>query len=188
MSVANYPGTTVSVSRGNVSIRECDFEVIDTPGMYSLLPMTDDERVARNILFSSLNGIVVHVVDAKNLDRMLALTFQLKEMGVRLILDVNIVDEADRMGLAIHEDLLEKTLQMPVIKTVSIRGDGIETLKERIYAYAYIPLLIITVLTVLTSTISLSYLFFPDKTKQFFSPSDEALHGIAKTALSPFAL
>src|SRR3989338_3827795 len=64
VTVSNYPGTTVEVSRGRAKIGEEEFEVIDTPGMYSLLPITEEERVARDILLNEKPDIVVHIVDA----------------------------------------------------------------------------------------------------------------------------
>jgi len=135
-SVSNYPGTTVSISRGEVAIRDAKYQVLDTPGLYSLLPITDDERVARNILFDNEDSIIVHVVDSKNIDRMLGLTFQLQEMGLKLILDLNISDEAEQMGMTIDEGALEADLQIPVIKTVSTSGKGLDHLKEKIYELA----------------------------------------------------
>ena len=71
VTVSNYPGTTVDVSRGKVRIESEDFEIIDTPGMYSLLPITEEERVARSLLFEEKPAAVLHVVDSKSLERML---------------------------------------------------------------------------------------------------------------------
>ena len=78
--VSNYPGTTVEVSRGHATLGGERVEVVDTPGMYSLRPITDEERVSRDILLAS-EGTMVHVVDAKNLPRMLPLTLELCMMG-----------------------------------------------------------------------------------------------------------
>lgn len=72
--VSNYPGTTVEVARGQARIGNMTCEVIDTPGMYSLSPITEEERVARALLLKERPNVVVHVVDAKNLNRMLSLT------------------------------------------------------------------------------------------------------------------
>src|SRR3989338_5151431 len=79
VTVSNYPGTTVEVTRGKCRIGEDEFEVIDTPGMYSLLPITEEERVARKILFDEKPDVVIHVMDAKNLERMLVFALQLIE-------------------------------------------------------------------------------------------------------------
>jgi ferrous iron transport protein B len=93
-TVSNYPGTTVEVLRGKVRIGDCDYEVVDTPGMYSFFPVTEEENVARTILFTEQPDAVVHVADAKNIERMLPLTLQLLEAGLPVILVLNIMDEA----------------------------------------------------------------------------------------------
>src|SRR4030042_3759578 len=70
VTVSNYPGTSVEVARGTAAIGGENFEIIDTPGMYSLLPITEEERGARRILLGESPEIVIHVVDARNLERM----------------------------------------------------------------------------------------------------------------------
>ena len=133
--VSNYPGTTVEVTRGKIRIGEDEFEVIDTPGMYSMLPITEEERVARNILLNELPHIVIHIVDAKNLERMLPFTLQLIEAGLPVILDLNIIDEAEKIGMKINLGVLEKELKVPVVATVSTTGRGIDILKGKIEEY-----------------------------------------------------
>ena len=136
VTVSNYPGTTVEVSRGKSKIGEEEFEVIDTPGMYSLRPITEEERVARDILLNEKPDIVIHIVDAKNLERMLPFTLQLIEACLPVILDLNIIDEAEKIGMKIKLDYLEKELKTPVVATVSTTGRGIDILKGRIEEYA----------------------------------------------------
>ena len=136
VTVSNYPGTTVEVSRGKSKIGEEEFEVIDTPGMYSLLPITEEERVARDILLDEKPDIVIHIVDAKNLERMLSFTLQLIEACLPIILDLNIIDEAEKIGMKIKLDYLEKELKVPVVATVSTTGRGIDILKGKIEEYA----------------------------------------------------
>jgi ferrous iron transport protein B len=131
-NVSNYPGTTVEVCRGKMSIETDEFEVIDTPGAYSLAPITEEERVARKILLDETPDIVLHVVDAKNLERMLPFTLQLVEAGVPLLLVLNMIDEAESAGIKIHAELLEKELNIPVVLTASTTGRGILPLKEKI--------------------------------------------------------
>lgn len=135
VNVSNYPGTTVEVSRGVAYINSAEFEIIDTPGMYSLLPITEEERVARKILIKEKSDIVIHVVDAKNLERMLSLTLQLIEAGFPIILVLNIMDEARKEGVEIDIDLLEKELGIPVIGAISTANKGIDELKKRIDQY-----------------------------------------------------
>lgn len=133
VTVSNYPGTTVEVSRGKCTLGDLTVEVVDTPGMYSLLPITEEERVARDILLNESPDAVLHVVDAKNLERMLTFTLQLVEGGLRTVLALNIMDEAKRLGIQIDIPALEERLGIPVVGTVSTTGQGMNELKKRIY-------------------------------------------------------
>lgn len=134
-TVSNYPGTTVEVSRGKGKIGDEEFEVIDTPGMYSLLPLTEEERVARSILLSEEPAAILHVIDAKNLERMLPLTLQLLEAGLPVILVLNIMDEAYKSGIKIDAARLEKELSVPVVEAISTTGKGMDVLRGRIEEY-----------------------------------------------------
>jgi ferrous iron transport protein B len=136
VTVSNYPGTSVEVTSGFADITGEKFEVIDTPGMYSLIPITEEERVGRKILLQERPDIVLHVVDAKNLERMLAFTLQLIEAGLPVILVLNIMDEAQKAGVKIDFTLLEKLLGIPVVGTISTTKKGMDILKERIVGYA----------------------------------------------------
>ena len=136
VTVSNYPGTSVEVTSGFADIKGERFEVIDTPGMYSLTPITEEERVGRKILIQGRPDIVLHVVDAKNLERMLAFTLQLIEAGLPVILVLNIMDEAQKAGIKIDLTLLEKLLGIPVVGTISTTKKGMDILKERIVGYA----------------------------------------------------
>lgn len=130
--VSNYPGTTVELTKGKLIVGGTEYELVDTPGMYSLLPVTEEERVARDILIKDKPDIVLHVADARNLERMLPLTLQLIEAAVPVILVLNIMDEADKEGISIDFELLEKELGIPVVQTVSTTGKGMDDIKERI--------------------------------------------------------
>ena len=133
--VSNYPGTTVALTTGRMKIAGKDYSVVDTPGMYSLYPITEEERVGRRMLLEGRYEVVLHIVDAKNLTRMLPFTMQLKEAGVPVILVLNIMDEAEETGLVINVEALEKRLEIPVIPTVGIAGKGVRRLKEAIKNY-----------------------------------------------------
>jgi ferrous iron transport protein B len=134
VTVSNFPGTTVEVSRGKGRIGRTETEVVDTPGMYSLLPITEEERVGRSILLEEQPDVVVHVVDAKNLERMLPMTLQLIEAGLPVILDVNLMDEAERLGVHVDAQALERELGAPVVATALTRGRGLPQLKDEIDA------------------------------------------------------
>ena len=114
-TVSNYPGTSVEVSRGQCEIAGEHYQVLDTPGMYSLLPITEEERVARRILLEESPHVVLHVIDARNLERMLPMTLQLIEAGLPVVLLINIMDEAERVGMHVDIALLQEKLQIPVV-------------------------------------------------------------------------
>ena len=136
VTVSNYPGTTVEVARGHSALLGGKIEVIDTPGMYSLMPITEEERVARDLLFREKAQAVIHVIDAKNIERMLGLTLQLTEAGLPVILALNMYDEARKLGIRIDCARLEQMIGAPVVPTVSITGEGIPHIVERIRAFS----------------------------------------------------
>ena len=133
--VSNYPGTTVDVTRGRMR-GSVPVDVVDTPGMYSLLPITEEERVARRLLLSEKPDVVLQVADARNLERMLSFTLQLLEAGLPLVLALNMMDEAESAGLKIDVNMLEEALAIPVLATVAASGSGIEQLRQRLVAFA----------------------------------------------------
>ncbi|GAW65810.1 iron transporter FeoB [Geoanaerobacter pelophilus] len=132
VTVSNYPGTSVEVSRGSTAINGEEFEIIDTPGMYSILPITEEERVAREILLTERPHLVLHVLDARNLERMLPMTLQLIEAELPVVLVVNIMDEAARMGLEIDIPLLSKRLGIPVIGAATAKKIGVPEIRAAI--------------------------------------------------------
>lgn len=135
VTVSNYPGTTVDIARGGYRYQGRDIEVVDTPGIYSLIPFTDEERVTRDFLSNEQADIIVHVVDAKNLRRMLPLTLQLIEAGLPVILTVNLIDEAEKKGVHVNARKLSSQLGIPVILTAATKGTGLDSLKRSIAAY-----------------------------------------------------
>jgi ferrous iron transport protein B len=126
-TVSNYPGTTVDITIGDIKGTNCI--LIDTPGMYSFIAITEEEKVARRILFDGPD-LVIHVADAKNLERMLPFTLQLIEAGFNTVLVLNAMDEAERLGIEIDAEELEKRLGIPVIKTIATQKKGIDELKK----------------------------------------------------------
>ena len=139
VTVSNYPGTTVEVARSRLHLPQPyrDLAIVDTPGMYSLSPLTEEERVARNILLDERPHLIVHIVDAKNLPRMLALTLELLEAGLPVLLAVNMMDEARQLGLRLDLSALENRLDLPVFATVGTTGEGVESLRAAIIAHVY---------------------------------------------------
>jgi ferrous iron transport protein B len=135
VTVSNYPGTSVEVSRGNAVIGGGTWQVIDTPGMYSIHTITEEERVAREILLKETPDVVLHVLDARNLERMLAMTIQLIEADLPVVLVVNILDEAERMGLSIDLELLRQRLGIPVIGAATARKRGLDDIRSAVAGY-----------------------------------------------------
>ncbi len=133
--ISNYPGTTVDIFRGSTVLDGRPVEVIDTPGMYSLHSITEEERVARAILLKEKPDVVLHVIDAKNLERMLPMTFQLIEAGLPIIVVLNMMDEAEAHGIAIDVEKLSAELGAPVMPTAASLGRGIAELKAAILKY-----------------------------------------------------
>ena len=132
VTVSNYPGTTVGISRGRWKTGDEIVEVVDTPGMYSLLPITEEERIGRSILLTEKPDVILHVVDAKNLERMLSFTLQLIEAEMPVVLALNIMDEAERIGMNIDVEKLSNKLGIPVVPTVATTKRGMNALKKNI--------------------------------------------------------
>ncbi len=126
-TVSNYPGTTVTITRGTTP-RLPDIEIVDTPGTYSLMPITEEERVTRDLLIEATDAVVVHVVDAKNLRRMLPMTLELLEMRRRVILVLNMMDEARRLGVNVDTADLGARLGVPVVAACALRNEGVDDL------------------------------------------------------------
>ncbi|ABQ27173.1 ferrous iron transport protein B [Geotalea uraniireducens] len=135
VTVSNYPGTSVEVARGSASIAGGQYQIIDTPGMYSLLPITEEERVAREILLNESPDVVLHVLDARNLERMLTMTLQLIDAQLPVVLVVNIMDEAEHMGLSIDIPLLQEKLGIPVIGAATAKKRGLDEIRQAIAGF-----------------------------------------------------
>lgn len=134
-TVSNYPGTTVEVTRGRLSRGEASCfasELLDTPGMRSLLTLTEEEEVTKRILCQERPSLIVHVADAKDLERSLPLTLQLIELGPPVVLVLNMIDEAAELGLSIDREYLQKILGQPVVLTDAVSGSGVAELRQAI--------------------------------------------------------
>ncbi|KKR31629.1 MAG: Ferrous iron transport protein B [Candidatus Gottesmanbacteria bacterium GW2011_GWC2_39_8] len=131
-TVSNYPGTTVTLSKANISLNGKQVEIIDSPGVYSLFTITEEEMVTRNLIFKANPRVLVHVIDAKNLERMLPLTLQLLETGFPMILVLNLIDEAEKLGLTVDIRKLTSIFGIPVITAVAVKNIGIKELSDNI--------------------------------------------------------
>lgn len=142
VTVSNYPGTTVEIARGKLDLSfgpaskvdgyqgARSYELLDTPGLRSLLPITEEEQITKDILLRDDVAAIVHVVDAKDLERSLALTLQLLELGPPVVLVLNMIDEAQKVGLEIDRQALKERLKIPVVLTSALENRGIAELKD----------------------------------------------------------
>jgi ferrous iron transport protein B len=127
VTVSNYPGTTIEITRG-MARRLPETALLDTPGVITFPPHSEDELATARILFNEPLQAILQVGDAKNLRRTLLLTVQLAEMGLPLVLALNMTDEAEARGVNVNDVLLAQHLGLPVIPTTATRGQGIEEL------------------------------------------------------------
>lgn len=125
--VSNYPGTTVEIARGAVRSMP-GVTLVDTPGVIAFPPYSDDEVVTARLLLNERLQAILQVGDAKNLRRTLLLTLQLAEMGLPLVLALNMMDEARARGVTLDVDKLASELGAAVIATTAIHGQGVDSL------------------------------------------------------------
>ena len=132
--VANYAGVTVERKEGKFTTTTGKtVRVLDLPGAYSLYPRSPDERVTCDVLFGRATGekrpdLVVCVVDATNLRRNLRLALAVKRLGLPCVVALNMTDLAEKRGIRIVPDALAAELGMPVVSTVAVKSDGVESL------------------------------------------------------------
>ena len=136
--VGNYPGVTVERHSGRLTLDDGrPVELVDLPGAYSLEPSSPDERVTRDVVTGAQAGerlpdALIVVVDAANLDNHLRFTLQLIALGLPIVVALNMIDLAERDGLTLDADVLERELGVSVVPTVAVRKRGIAVLQERL--------------------------------------------------------
>jgi len=113
--VSNYPGTTVDVTKGSVKVGDEVWEFIDTPGIYSLTPTSEEEKVTYRLILERNYDFVIQILDALALERNLIISLQLAELGVPFLIAVNFYEEALKKGINIDLEALEKLFGVPVI-------------------------------------------------------------------------
>lgn len=145
--VGNWPGKTVEKRSGILRASEragrigatptaaTAITIVDLPGAYSLYAYSMEEEITRDFLVEERPHLVVNIVDASNLERNLYLTTQILETGIPLILALNMLDQAEARGVKVDAVRLSQLLcDTPVIELVARRGQGIDALRERIFA------------------------------------------------------
>ena len=125
VDVSNFPGTTVEISSGTYK----DYLVMDTPGIYGVSSFNDEEKVARDVILEA--DVIVNVVDGVHLERDLFLTLQLADMGIPMVVAVNMMDEVERQKIEIDIKALEHRLGVPVIPIIAAQKVGMEELAEK---------------------------------------------------------
>ena len=134
--VGNYPGITVDRKEGTTTLEDSKIDIVDLPGCYSLTAYTQEELVARQVLVDERPGLVVNVVDATKLERHLYLTMQFLELGVPVMLALNMMDDVRSKGIQINVKQLQKDLGCPAVGTVARTGAGKEELLRTAVGYA----------------------------------------------------
>ena len=127
--VGNFPGVTVDRKSGVIKGHP-DTEVVDLPGIYSLSPYTSEEIVSRQFIFNSKPQGIINIVDATNIERNLYLTMQLMELGIPMVLALNMMDEVRNNGGTIDINELETSLGIPVVPISAAKNEGVEELVD----------------------------------------------------------
>lgn len=128
----NYAGVTVDSKEAEYSQSGYTFSIVDLPGTYSLKSYSPEEIYLRNYIFDNKPDVIVNIIDASNLERNLYLTTQLIDMGVQMVIALNMYDELEKKGDKLDHKSLGKLLGIPVIPTVSPKGKGIPELFDTI--------------------------------------------------------
>jgi len=161
LKVANYPGTSVSIGRGTLSESGVKFHVIDTPGIDSITPDSEDEIISQEILLQEKPDLIALVADGKNLRKSLLLATQLAEFGRPLVLNINMVDEVLQRGIRLDEKKLSSLTGIPVTSTVALEGKGVGSFR-RALSGARVPTSLASYPTKIESAISSIALLLKD--------------------------
>ena len=133
--VGNWPGVTVEKKEGKLKGHK-DVTIMDLPGIYSLSPYTLEEVVARNYLIGERPDAIINIVDGTNIERNLYLSTQIMELGIPVIMAVNMVDILEKTGEKVHIDKLSQKLGCEVVEISALKGTGITKAAEKAVALA----------------------------------------------------
>ncbi|MDW8002660.1 MAG: ferrous iron transport protein B [Deltaproteobacteria bacterium] len=128
LKVGNWPGVTVEKKTATLRLNSMTINLVDLPGAYSLTPYTEEEAITRDFLINEKPDLIVDVVDSTNFERNLYFTIQLLELGIPIIMALNIYDEAKKMGLDFDIEKLEQILGIKIVPTVAVKKKGIKEL------------------------------------------------------------
>lgn len=136
VTVSNYPGTTVEVSRAKARDLGSISEVVDTPGVQSLSPESEDERVTRDLLLDNPNAVVLLVADTKNIRRTLTLLASVLELGRKVVVALNMSDEAAPCGVTVDPEIFTQILGVTAIPTIAVERRGLDQVKQALRGQA----------------------------------------------------
>lgn len=139
LQVGNWPGVTVERKEAFFDLYGQKVQLIDLPGTYSLSPYSEEEVVARDYLLHEKPDLIINVIDSTNFERNLFLTIQLLELGIPVVLVLNMFDELEQKGFTVNQAAIEKILQVKVISTVANKKKGIKDLLDAIVDVASHP-------------------------------------------------
>ncbi len=133
----NWPGVTVDRKEGRFQLGGEEVTIVDLPGIYSLDASSIDEKIARDYLLSGEAALIVNIIDAANLERNLYFTVQMREMGIPMVVALNMMDIARKHGVELDVERLSGQLGCPVVPVVAVTGEGINELKRQIQNVAH---------------------------------------------------
>ena len=131
-NVGNWPGKTVEKKEGTINYKNYQIKAVDLPGTYSLTTYSTEEKVACDFIIHDKPDVIVHVVDSTNLERNLYLTTQIIELGVKVILLLNMSYVAKKQNLKIDEKKISTLLKIPVLKISATKKEGMKSLLDTI--------------------------------------------------------
>ncbi|MDO5849929.1 MAG: ferrous iron transport protein B [Methanobacteriaceae archaeon] len=133
--VSNYPGTTVDMDEGDFSYDGKSVHLTDPPGLYDLNTITEEERVAKLLVLDEVYNMIIHVIDAKNIEKSIDLTFQLIDADCDVVLVLNMMDELEAIGANVDKEGLENILGIPVVLAAAAENRGLEDIKDAVVNY-----------------------------------------------------
>lgn len=145
VTVSNYPGTTVEITKAKKSFDKIEIEFVDTPGIYSISDRSEEEKVTERALFEEEADGVIVIADATSLERSLYMALQILEAKIPTVLALNFVEDAEKKGLRIDCEKLKGILHIPVVPINPLTKKGIDTLVETVAKIKKIPKRIFTI-------------------------------------------
>lgn len=133
--VGNWPGVTIDKKEGTLK-KHKEARVIDLPGIYSLSPYTQEEVISRNYLVNEKPDVIINLVDGTNIERNLFLTTQLLDVGIPVVIALNMIDVVKKSGDRIDIKKLSQVLGCPVVETSALKGDGLDELSNKAVEFA----------------------------------------------------